>query len=444
MSEQQAAEPKTIAAATDAENWSQAWKLAEAKAQAHLEKGGGKVEHEEEEKPAPKPKAKSTKEDKQAKLDAKEPKAKAKSEEAKEEEPEAEEEEKPSKPEPKKAAKKAEEPEESDEGEEKPAKAAKPEKDEEPEADADEEDEESDEEEKKPAKKEPADDLAKLEKLAKKLGMKLENGAVTVEERAGFRAEKRKWRERRDAEEADFNNRIASANKRFNPFLAAERAVNEGDFDAALVALGLKGGLTEANEKFIEQASGKDPRVSKLEQELARERAERVERERQAQEAQRASEQERADRDALAEIGSELAEHNVYGPLAKNEWFLQGVLKVIKDNWDGYETLTSEQAAAEHLQLLRKNVRAKMAYDAMRLVFEASSPRDRGAKTREPSSDDDEDVDRSNETSARPGKKPTKSLPRRKAAEAGARREFKNEQEWSRWAAGLMSGASDS
>jgi hypothetical protein len=315
-----------------------------------------------------------------------------------------------------------------------PAKAkSKPE----PEADEDDGEELDDSEELDDDSEEDLDEPAaksKLEKLAKKLGYRLEGAAVTTEERVGFRAEKRKWRTRIEAEQADLQDKLHKAENFYAPMLAARKALEADDIDAALEALGMQGGLSEANKRMIERASGQDPRVTQLEKQLHAEREERLRAQRAAQEQEQTVAQQRAEANALQEIGSELESHPRFGPLAANEALQRGILKIQQEHWDGDSTLTAEDAAAEYIQLMRSDKRAKLVYEVTRLAF---GGRDADEEPETKQAKRAASVDQSNESSARPGKAP-KTLPKRRAAEASSRSEELDEVTWRRRAAARM------
>jgi hypothetical protein len=312
----------------------------------------------------------------------------------------------------------------------KAAKAAKPKaepaEEPEPEADADADAEAEAEGEAEGEAVDESEAAEQLKQLAKKLGLRVDATAVTTEERVGFRAEKRKWREKRTAEEVDLRHKLQAAEEFYQPMLKAKEALEAGDYDAALVAMGLAGGISEANQKIIERESGKDPRVESLKKELEAERRVRQEREAREAELHQRAAQERAEREALTEISGELGAHPHLAPLGGNEWFARGVLKVQQEHWDGYETLSVADAAIEHIQLLRNDPRAKMAYEALQLAF---GGRSRGKDPERPS--EPGPVDRSDEAAVRLGK-PPKTLSKRKAAEAGAPPGPLSEEQWMR------------
>lgn len=260
-----------------------------------------------------------------------------------------------------------------------------------------------------------ADKERDLQSLAKELGLRVEGATVSTEERVGFRAEKRKWHEKQEARERDFEHKLNAAERYFEPLSAARKMVEQGDYDGALRHLGLEGGLSEATRLHLERESGKDPKVRDLEKQVEQMRREQQDRMRQEQEYHAKMEQERAKRESIRSISSRLNGHPTFGRLADNEWLLQGVFQVMQDNYDGIDTLSAEDAMAEKIHLLRSDPRAKQVYEALHFgVFGSRDPKP------EPESDDsDLEVDRSDPPSARPAvKRLPKTLSKREAAEA--------------------------
>ncbi len=416
----------TVSPASEAQNWSEAWARAEAKAAAVEEAKEAAVNPKPVKpkpklKPAPKPEPKAAKKVEEPEAEEpEEPAALPESPKAKKAAPD-----KAEKLDNKAALKAEEDDAEVPEPKAKVAKSEAPEP-EEPEAEGDEE---------------PEYSAAQLEALAKKLGYRIDGAAITTDERIGFRAEKRRFREKMDAERAELQKQLHAAENYYQPALKAKQAAEAGDYDAALQALGVKGGLGEANEKYIERQSGKDPRVSTLEQKLAEAEAREQARQQAELEQRQRFEQERAQREAVSEISTALSAHPHLSSLSGNEWFAQGVLKVQQEHWDGYETLSVEDAALENIQLLKRDPRAKMAYEALKLAF-GSSRSVREAEIPEESAEEPL-ARRSDDTSVRPGSHaPPKTLPKRKAAEASAPHGPLTEDEWMKRNAARLRAAS--
>lgn len=274
--------------------------------------------------------------------------------------------------------------------------------------------------EKKP---EGSEDVRTLHALAKRLGFVVDGGIVTVEERRGFRAEKRKFHEQQTREVKDFQSKVTNVWQQLKPLADAKQLGESGDFDGALKALFGKD-LSEINKLAADKLRNRDPRVDQIEREnrelkervAAREAAEQQERERAVEEAERQR--------YLSSISEEFSqsENPVHKKLAKDPSFLSLVHAKQKEHWDGHDTLTPEEAAL----LVEKDLRAD--YEILHSVF--------GGRTasQSESSSESTSVGRGNGTPAKQdgnGKKPSKTLPKRRAAEAsppGTR--MLTEQEW--------------
>lgn len=238
-------------------------------------------------------------------------------------------------------------------------------------------------------------------------------GKVSVAERRKFRQQKREAFEKVAAERARLAQEREAAERYYAPLLEAQQLFEAGDIDGAMKkAFGLD--ISEANKRVLKREANKDPRVDKLEREAAELRRQvqaREEAERRAYE-QRVSAQKR--QEWLADQSAELEQHEDLAPFAKNEWLLDGIYHVQEEHWDGHETLSAAEAAAEYLERLRNDAQARQAFEALSRVFGnqgaaipegAKAPAVRGSKA----------------SPARPGgKAPPKSFSQRSAAEASA------------------------
>lgn len=295
-----------------------------------------------------------------------------------------------------------------------------------------------------PAAASPADDIKALNELAQKLGYRIEAGAVLPPERAKFRAEKRAFHEKQKAEREDMQAKLAAAERYYAPMLKALKLIEVNDFDAALKELGVKGGLDEATERHLKLEANKDPRLEALEEWKRKAEAELAERREKEAAQERHAAQERARREHITALSSSLKEHQEFGSLAENDWYLNGVMAVQERYWDGVETLSPEDAAAEYRRELQADAEAKQVFEALRWAFgeggrptqKAESPKTGGVPSAKESSESQSPKDagagRGSDTPARQGgKPPPKTLSKRKVAEASPPGRTLSEQEWS-------------
>jgi hypothetical protein len=238
-------------------------------------------------------------------------------------------------------------------------------------------------------------------------------GKVSVAERAKWREKKRAEKAALETERSKLSQMQAAAEQYYQPLEKARQLVESGDYDAALRAMGLDGGLSEANKKHLQKQKGEDPRVERLQreqEELRRQLREREEREEHAR-LSRAQAQHR--QQWLADQSAALEDHAEFGAVAKNEWYLEGIYAVQDQHWDGEETVSASVAAEEYRESLRSDPRAQQVYEALSWAFG-----DRGTENPE---DRKSAVRSSIKTSARPGgKAPPRIVSQRSAAEASA------------------------
>jgi hypothetical protein len=280
--------------------------------------------------------------------------------------------------------------------------------------------------------------VAELHTLAKELGLKVDARGVTTEERYGFRQEKRKWQEGANKRDAEYKQRLEQTNAYFAPLHPAVEALKQGDIDGAVRALAkavndeeiATGGLNAANKRLLKRAAGEDPRID----ELARWKAQReAEDSRRAQEAQEQAEQQRQqqerDRFVLAKAEEMKAYDDPYiSKLALKPVFAAQVVAKMEQNWDGYETISTEEAA----RLVDKELRA--AYAELHEVYGDPDPSNRetpGAS---------QGAGRSGIATV--GKKAPKALNARSASEASPPSRTTDAKSWrDKWAAKLAASS---
>jgi hypothetical protein len=265
----------------------------------------------------------------------------------------------------------------------------------------------------KPAAAKPKpDDKAKAKPKdgEKPEGEEKNAGAVTPSERVAFREEKRKWREKRDQEQARFNAVLNEARTKFGPLEEAKALLDAGDPIGATEKLtGLK--WNDLQKEAVKRVKGMDPRVEKLERELAaeRERREKFEAERQARE--QAAEEARVKSEWMTGLKTELgAAEDEIGALAQHPklGFLEDVYAVQAREYDPDtgETLSAREAAEQVIENWRSLFEDLSEVFGDRPASKAEGSRNGAAH-------------RKGSISAKPGeRKPPTTLSQRKTAEA--------------------------
>lgn len=202
-----------------------------------------------------------------------------------------------------------------------------------------------------------------LNKLATELGLKVDTRGVSVEERVGLRAEKREWHTKAKARDAEYAEKLQRTQAYFAPLGDAVEALKSGDYDATIKALAkvvgdedvASEGLNGATKRYLKRAAGEDPRVDALEREL-KQRREHEAKQEQAREQAEAQQMAAKQRENFTQAtAAELAKgaDPVIQRAAKNPAFAAQVVAVMEENWDGTETLSREDAAAEVVTRLR-------------------------------------------------------------------------------------------
>jgi hypothetical protein len=219
-----------------------------------------------------------------------------------------------------------------------------------------------------------SDKVKQLHALAKELGMKVDGQRVSVEERAGFRAEKRSWHEKQKTKEQALAREIQAAQSYFAPLGPAMDAVKSGDYDLAVRKLAeaardeevAREGLNGATKRYLKRAAGQDPRVDELERWKRQREAEDAERQQTEAQRQAEAEQQRQRQEFTVNVQKQLAEtaeREAVKRLAAYPSFAAQVVARMEARWDGFETISPEDAAAE----VADETRA--VYDELHKVF---------------------------------------------------------------------------
>lgn len=322
----------------------------------------------------------------------------------------------------------------------KPAEPADPKSDTEPAPPPDEADEATPAKPAAKAKPEPKDEPAddsderkQLDALAKKLGFAVDGNHVAVQERVKFRQEKKEWREKKEAEDAAFNQRVnevrADLDKQFGRGAKAVEAWERGDFDGVAQALAddpkadWKGLQKRGAEKIL------SPEVKRIRELEERER-QREEAARKADEDAKQSQAQREQQQAVTAYKERLkadmsaSADRVVKALSKLPQFVDAMYFVQDEHWDreSVDTIPKPEDA------LKLPFGGRPLLDTAREMWQSLNEAfgDPDALNQEAPNGVG---NRNAEASARPGKKP-KTLSRNGAAEVSAPGTYKNDQDF--------------
>lgn len=235
-------------------------------------------------------------------------------------------------------------------------------------------------------------DTARLKKLAQRLGFKIEGDAVAVDERAQFRAERRKSKEAIRAEHealekarAEFEGEKTKTGAQYKRLADA---VEAGDLDAVADVLGHKS-FSELSHHFMRMKSSPEAkRIEALEKEK-RERDARDQKEAAARaEREHAAKVERERKEYFAELSSDVddAEDESVKSLGKVQGFKELVLRHEQQEYDPVKGVTIPREEA----IKRAVEEARSSYAALHAVFGSAAPAApekpaKGAKPKAPS-----------------------------------------------------------
>ncbi len=205
-----------------------------------------------------------------------------------------------------------------------------------------------------------AGDKAMFEALAKKLGIKVENGAVKPSERiawenAKLRAEQGIAKAKQEAEQmrAEAESALKS-NPRIQKADAIMAAYEAGDPDGFAAALGAKD-FNEFQQSFLRRLA--DPNygeLRKLQQWKEQQEAERVKGEETQREQQRAQQIQQAERTYMATLQQtcQASSDPLVAAMHDDPLFLQAVYRIQKKHWnpEQQKTVTVEEAIQEGLK----------------------------------------------------------------------------------------------
>lgn len=248
-------------------------------------------------------------------------------------------------------------------------------------------------------------------------------GAVAPQERAKWREQKRKERERLNEDRRKLDGALAEARQKYAPLEAVSSMLDAGDLIGAVEKLTGKS-WNDVQKIAIARAKGQDPRVEQAlkKAEEAQAKLDRIERER--EEREQAAESARARAEWIGGLREELgAEEDEIGALAKHAklGFLDDVYAIQAREYDPHsgETISAREAAEQVIDNWRS------LYDDLSEVFgERGASNPDAAKAA---------AHRKGSPSAKPGANAPKTLSQRKAAEASPRAPVElSEEDWLR------------
>ncbi len=224
------------------------------------------------------------------------------------------------------------------------------------------------------------DEIEQLRELTKRLGYKMEDGRVTVGERAKLREEKRDSKLRIQSLESQLDLKINNAKESLKSYVAAKETWEAGDIDGFAKTLGYEdwnGLQTDVIHRFA------DPSYKKI-QELQRKQRERDERDaNDAETAQKvAANRERMEAVATYKRGLSQEMTNSENPLVKamatDSFFQDAIYQLQEAHYDRSTdtTITLEEAIEMVPRGMTRSLKDEMRglFDKLQAAFGASPP----------------------------------------------------------------------
>jgi len=220
-------------------------------------------------------------------------------------------------------------------------------------------------------------EIEQLKALSEKLGYKIEDGRVTVAERAKLREEKREARAKITALEADLGQKVTQARESLKGFVTAKDAWERGDIDGFAKALGGYADWNELQKDVINRFA--DPSYKEI-QELKRKQKDRDDRDTQQAEQSRQVAVNRERTEAIAAYKRGLSQEMAGSsdPLVKamheDSFFVDAIHAIQDKNYDRAtdSTLTPEEALEHMAPGQQSAFRAELSalYARLRPAFE--------------------------------------------------------------------------
>lgn len=212
-----------------------------------------------------------------------------------------------------------------------------------------------------------ADRLKALREEAQALGLEFEGNAVTVADRAKFRAERREMRAKiqaeRDRYQAELQQTAEKLEEQVRVAARIQEALERNDLDGIAQAIGRESWNHLSEEALKQQLSPEHRELLKLKRERAEQERRAAEQQRQQKAQQAAQEEARAREAYQKKISKDVAAIKAYKAFAGDPLFVAGIVRHQEEHWDGEETISLEEAA----ELALKD--ARLIYDKLHEQF---------------------------------------------------------------------------
>lgn len=298
------------------------------------------------------------------------------------------------------------------------------------------------------------DPVAKLERLkglAKELGFTVDEARVSTAERYQLRKERReqtnKIAQLEQQAQARAEKILSETSVKASVALQAQRAIEAGDYDAFAKALGRADWNALNTEVIARFADPNYKRMRELEswKTQQEEQAQRARAEAEARAKQ--DEESRVVTSYKADLSAQMAQSAdpLIAAFADDPSFVQAIFDVQKNEYDGYNTVTPEEAIRlrpneggspllDHMRQLYS--RLEKAFRAGQIVHETTQVVAPQAAPPKPEPAAAQAAAGSNRDASVPVRqsKPTTSIPQRKATEAAAPAKFKDDRSFMKYA----------
>jgi hypothetical protein len=214
---------------------------------------------------------------------------------------------------------------------------------------------------------------SKLEALAKRLGYEIEGDRVSVDERVQLREERRQSKARlradREAFEAEKATLLKELESNGSKYTKLEQAIANLDLDAIADVIG-HGSWDQLGRHYLaEKSSPHAKEMAAVKKQLAEEKAAREKEATARQEAERAAQHERERKEFYSTLDADIADHDdpVVQELAKVEGFRDVILKVERDE---LEQVNGNWVTCDREESIKRAVdNARKTYNELHAVF---------------------------------------------------------------------------
>lgn len=226
----------------------------------------------------------------------------------------------------------------------------------------------------------PEQKLETLRTLAKDLGLVIDDNKVVANERAELRIAKRDHQRRVEEEQRglveQYNQAVAAIQPELDKARAVMKALDEGDADELAKLAGAKD-WNEAQERFIAKMT--DPnwkKIRDLERQVEADKREKTEHEQRLQQQSEHNKKLVAERTYQTDLAKAMKQSQdpICRELSDDPAFVNAIFQIQRENWDGSETVTAEQALKMAVKGAPMSVREELEQHYRRLhkVFGAA------------------------------------------------------------------------